>query len=116
MLPRPVTIFSLTCFTLLCVACSSGGGVNPGATASGTTVVTTYYDAAQTQIEATGPVLTQGGRPTTIRHGVWTFHFPPAEGNGVQWTKTYANGTWDEAAPWTEYNADGSIRDDQTDP
>jgi hypothetical protein len=73
-----------------------------------------YYDApAKTRKQAEGPAYTAADG-TVVRHGAWVEYFAdPA--NTKQWDRTYVDGAASSAGPWTEWNADGSIRYDASD-
>lgn len=110
---RPAHLF-LAGIALLVVGCSGGGGGDAASPpVPATTMLTIYYDTpTNTVVHEQGPVLTDAtGQPTATRHGAWEIRFPSADGNGMQWKRTYVNGAWDEAQAWWEYNADGSVRD-----
>ncbi len=104
----------------LAASCGSSGGGGGGASSPpppGTAQVVNYYNPpTNTIIESSGAVLLNGsGTPTSTKSGLWTFRFPPAQGNGLQSTKTYVAGVWDQNLPWREWNGDSSIRYDRFD-
>jgi hypothetical protein len=115
------TIKSGIIILTMCVVagCGSGGGGGESSQPAvpSTTMKTIYYDEpTNTIIKEEGLVLVGAdGKPTDIKHGQWKIYFPPADGNGLQFEKSFANGTWDENQMWTEYNADSSIRDTMAD-
>lgn len=96
--------------TVLLTSC--GGAGAGGSPASSTTPATTlareWYDPpTNSELKAEGPVLSG----TAVKHGAWTIFHPQGQGGGVQWTQTWVDGAWDRQQPWTEVNADGSLRD-----
>lgn len=93
--------------TLLMTACGAGGGSGDPATGD-TKVVTEYY--ADGRPAATGAVSIADAK----RIGPWV-EFHDAEGSPKRWEGAYADGTIDRSAYWCEWNADGSVRADQTD-
>ncbi len=95
---------------------ASSGGTPVTPPVAQTVVVTTYYDTARTQLATQGPVLVDAaGAPTTTKQGLWLFKYPPAQGNGKLYDRTFVNNTWDQAQFWREYNPDSSIRYDWRD-
>jgi len=91
------------CVLLVLAGCGggSGGGGTPAVTVSDT--LTTYY--ASGRIEATGHVLTG----TAIKTGSWVIHHD-VDSSPKKWHGWYRENAIDTAKPWTEWNADGSIR------
>lgn len=90
---RTITIIL---FILALAAC---GGASSG-TGSGATIATITYPSGA--VLGTGPVDEQGRK-----QGAWTFFF---EDGGTQWQARFVDGVFDAAAPWVEFNDDGSIR------
>lgn len=96
---------------LLLSACGGGGGGDAGTAVTpptGATPVTLYHPSGR--IAAQG-FYTTG---TTTRVGVWNEFFDQ-NGSPKQWDRSYANGSWDQAVAWREFNADGSTRNDWSD-
>lgn len=117
------TCICLLSSLLVLSGCGAGGGDGGDAPASTptltdqTVIVTTWYDTpTNTQVASTGPVLVDSaGNATDLKQGAWTFHFPPDQGGGRSLIRTFHQGVWDQGRPWTEFNADGSVRVDATD-
>lgn len=108
---RPISILALFPLFLLTACGVGGGGDEAGgdaAPSSATTVVTAYH--ASGRPAATGAVLTG----TEVRTGTWT-EFHDQDGSPKRWEGVYADGAIDQTAFWCEWNADGSVRADQTD-
>ncbi len=98
---------------LLATACGGGGGGGGSSAgtvpaAPATTEVTTYYTSGR--LATSGRVITG----TSTRHGGWIERFD-VDGNPLRWQGSYANGAVDAGKPWTEWNADGSVRIDGSD-
>ena len=93
---------SLVVLIVLLSACGGGGSV--GATA----VPVTPALVASTVHYPTGELLGQGQVDASgQREGAWTYWHT----NGVvSWTASFKDDVFDEIQPWTEFNADGSIR------
>lgn len=95
--------------TLVTTACTSSdtatldGGT--GSEGSSPQVATITYTSGT--VFATGPVDDQGRR-----QGEWNIHF---EDGAVWWEAHYVDDVFDPTQPWTEYNADGSVRFDSSD-
>lgn len=103
-------VFVMIAFALCCSSCGGGGGGGKSAGAGpAVSLMTTYYTNGQKQSEGLG-YLGSGG--AIIRHGTWTDWFD----TGVVYkTGTFSNGVLTLSKPWTEYNADTSVRFDWTD-
>jgi len=82
---------------ILGLAACGGGSAGSGSSVSAATI--TYPSGA---VLGTGPVDAQGRK-----QGAWTFFF---EEGGMMWQATFTDGDFNAAAPWVEFNADGSIR------
>jgi hypothetical protein len=106
--PRSLILLSATVMlSLVLAACGSGGGGGSGGGSTSNTV-TLYYPS--------GRVMAVGDYApgTTTRTGEWKEYFDE-NGSPLQWRKNYANGSWDQAKDWREWNTDGSIRNDASD-
>lgn len=106
--PTPIIIAVIT---LMISACGGGGGGDAGAAVtppSGATPVTLYHPS--------GRIAAQGwyAAGTTTRVGAWNEFFDQ-NNSPKQWDRSYANGSWNQAVAWREFNADGSTRNDWTD-
>ena len=99
-------------FFLFSLAACGGGGGGGSAPAVGTStetrVVTRYF--ASGRIAATGTEVTA----TSARIGHWT-EYHDQDGSPKCREGTYTQDALDQASYWCEWNADGSIRSDQTD-
>lgn len=92
---------------VLAVGCGSGGGGGGGTPPAVTAVVLTY---------PSGRVMARGFyiAGTTIRTAHWTRYFD-ADAEPRQWDGDYRDDGIDAAKPWTEWNLDGSVRNDSSD-
>ena len=96
-------------FVILLAGCGGGSSAGPAADATaGLRPVEERH--ANGQLAAKGTVLDEAG--VSRRHGSWrTWHV-----NGqLHWAGEYRHDAVDQARPWREWNADGSIRDDADD-
>lgn len=105
---------SLVLVTLALAACG-GGSDGGGGDAATTSLRTEWYDAPVNSVKKAEGPATLAADGSVVRHGAWTEYFPAASGNGVNWTRVYRNGVWDQDQDWTEFNADGSWRVDSGD-
>jgi hypothetical protein len=111
MIPRLILLAALA---FASGSCSSS---TPASKGSASTMLTTYYDPG-TQVfpKESGLVLVgSDGQPTGIKNGRWITWYPPAQGNGKQFEKTYVADAWDENQYWREWNEDTSLRFDWQD-
>lgn len=107
-------IFVSFLVTLILGACGGGSALtSAGSPTTAVAMAQEWYDpASKSELKAEGPVLLDAnGASTGIRHGAWTTYFPAKDGGGIHLEQTWVDGTWDQARPWREANADGSLRD-----
>lgn len=105
---RLIAFLGAIILVVLLAACGGGGGDGGAAAPAGATPVTLYHPSGR--IAAQGFHLTG----TTTRVGAWEEFFDQP-GSPRQWRRRYADGAWDRASAWREFNADGSTRNDWTD-
>lgn len=101
---------TLVAFVILLAGCGGGSSAGPtpvDATAGLRPVEERHPNG---QLAAKGTVLDEGG--VVRRHGVWRTWFDSGQ---VRWEGDYRRDAVDQARPWREWNADGSIRDDSGD-
>lgn len=100
---RP-SLFMPLISSALMTAC--GGGDGAGQESAPPRIVTEYY--------ASGRPAATGTLSGAVRTGPWV-EYHDADGSPRKWEGAYAHGIIDTSAFWCEWNADGSIRADQTD-
>lgn len=95
---------------LFLTACGSGGG--GGSSDTGTTpaiqTITRYYTSGR--IQETGEIITASNKRT----GTWTAYHD-VDGSPLRFTGEYVDDRVDPTKPWSEWNADGSVRVDSSD-
>ena len=96
---------------------SQGGGASAASPQQTTVLVTTYYDPGTRAfpMESGRVLVGLDGVPTSTKQGLWTAWFPPAQGNGKHFDKTYVSGAWATDQYWREWNSDTSMRFDWRD-
>lgn len=110
----------LTLLLLPLIGCSgggSGGGVAaPAAPPPSAVIRTEYWDPPANTIRRARGSVVRDASGSWVREGAWTEWFHAVDGGGINWTRSYRAGLPDPSRPWSEFNADGSLRESSDDP